>query len=392
MPTDLFHWPVNWIDGMKISRKHFEQTEQFIHEQLRDLAAQKLTDYQFGILPGEHSLNLNVFCDYNQQIKTELNSCNAVTPNGSRIQVLPQDKLRFDTSLKEVAAKFGLAVSQLQNIYIVLSVDPFKRVPTGEPLMGENPPRHPFTRSELKLDIIPAEQIIATQMSGSLIIGKISCSNGELIFQKEFIPACTSMNSLPALSDWHGKFRLLLENWEQYCIKVVQKTYSKTQTQQSNTLATSIQKLTEKILEKLADEKLNYRWIIHQSAPIYFCEILLKNIHFIQVILNFYPEREKEEMLNYFAEWTDTQAGNLEVQTLRVLQIQYNHYDVASVLQEIHQAYTIYIQIFMKLSQLEFIGKKKGQNIFVIEQQVKDNKQVTPPPNEKPNNRWSPLS
>jgi hypothetical protein len=356
------------------------------------LAARQLTDYQFGILPDEHSLDLSVFCDYNQQIKTELNSCKAVTPNGSRIQVLAQDKLRFDTSLKEVAVRFNLSTSQIQNIYIVLSVDPFKRVPTGEPLMEENPPRHPFTRSELKLDIIPAEQINAAQMPASLIIGKISCSNGELIFQKEFIPACAVVNSLPALLDWHGKFRQLLENWEQYCIKVIQKTYSKTQLQQPNSLAASIQKLTEKILERLADQKLHYQWIITQSAPIYFCEILLKNIYFIQAVLTCYPEKEKEEMLNYFAEWTDTQAGNLEIQTLRVLQIQYNHYDIASFLQEIHQVYTLYVHIFMKLAQLEFIGKKKGQNIFVIEQQMKDNKPVTPPPNEKPNNRWSPLS
>ena len=97
-------------------------------------------------------------------------------------------------------------------------------------------------------------------------------------------------------------------------------------------------------------------------------------------------------MLNYFAEWTEGQAGTIENQTLKALQVQYNHYDIQSVLVEISQVYTAYLQIFLKLSQLEFIGKRKGQNIFVIEQEVKETKQSAPPPTEKPNSRWSPLS
>jgi hypothetical protein len=393
MLTDLLHLPVNWIDGMKISRKHFEQTEQFVHEQLRDLAAQQLTDYNFGILPAERSLDLTVFCDFSQQINVELNSCKAVTPNGSRIQISASDAVKANTTLKEMAGKFGLQASQLQNIYIVLSVNPFKRVPTGEPLMDENPPRYPFTGPELKLDIIPAEQINTSQLVTSLVVGKISNQNGELIFQKEYIPSCAAVNSLPSLAEWHVKFRQLLESWEKYCLMIVQKINSKTQSQQPNVLASSIQSISTKIFEQLVGQKLHYQWIISKSAPIYMFTALLRNIQYVHAILQCYPEKDKEEMLNYFAEWTDAQAGNLENQTLRVLQTQYNHYDVVSVFQDIYQAYTAYIQIFQKLSQLDFIGKKKGQNIFVIEQQVKENRPVTPPPpNEKPNNRWSPLS
>jgi hypothetical protein len=61
------------------------------------------------------------------------------------------------------------------------------------------------------------------------------------------------------------------------------------------------------------------------------------------------------------------------------------------MLNEIYKSYQAYIQIFQKLAQLEFIGKKKGQSVFVIEQEVKENKQATVPP-AKPNSRWSPLT
>jgi hypothetical protein len=392
MVSDLKYLPVNWIDGMKISRKHFEETEQYLHEQLRDVSAQRLTDYEFGILPAEKSLDLNVFCDFSQHINIELNSCMAITPNGSRIQILPQDTVRYTTNFKDIAGKFGLQTSQTQNLYIVLTINPFLRIPSGEPTMNESPPRHPNSKPDIKIDVIPSEHINTGHLPGSLVIGKITYQNGDLIYQKEFLPSSTAVNSLPALTDWYNKFRQSLENWEQYCIRIIQKINSKTQTQQSNSLAVSIQKISEKMLEQLVMQKLYYQWVIGKSAPIYLCGQLLKNIHYLHAVLQCYPEKEKEEMLNYFAEWTDVQAGTIENQTARALQLQYNHYDLQLVLSEINQVYNTFIQIFQKLSQLDFIGKKKGQNIFVIEQQVKETKPATPPPPEKPNNRWSPLS
>jgi len=392
MVSELKYLPVNWIDGMKISRKHFEETEQYLHEQLKDLSAQRLTDFEFGILPSERSFDLKVFCDFSQHINIELNNCIAVTPNGSRIQILPSDSIKVTSNFKDIAGKFGLQTSQTQNLYIVLTINPFHRIPSGEPLMNESPPRHPYSKPEIMIDIIPAEHLNTSQMPGSLVIGKITYQNGDLLHQKEFLPSSTAVNSLPLLTDWYGRFRQSLESWEQYCIRIIQKINSKTQTQQANSLAVSIQKLSEKMLEQLVVQKLDYQWIIGKSSPIHFCGMLLKNIHYLNAVLQCYPEKEREEMLNYFAEWTDVQAGLIENQTTRALQLQYNHYDLQFVLGEINQVYTTFIQIFQKLSQLDFIGKKKGQNIFVIEQQVKETKPAAPPPNEKPNNRWSPLS
>ena len=392
MVGDLTHLPVNWIDGMKISRKHFEETEYFIHEQVRDGAAKQITDFNFGILPAEKSFDLSVSCDFSQQINIELKACKAITPNGSRIQILPEDAIKVITNFKSIAVKFGLQSAQSQNLYIVLSVNLFKRMPAGEPMMEESPPRHPFTQPELKLDVIPAEQINTGKLADSLVIGKITFQNGELLFQKDFIPSCTAVYSLPVLMEWYSRFRQHLDSWELYCIKIVQKINSKTQTQQPNSLANSIQKLSEKILEQLVLQKLYFQWIIPTSAPIFFCGMLLKNIHYLNTVVLCYTEKDREEMLNYFAEWTDVQAGTIENQTLKALQLQYNHYDIQSVLMEINQVYTAYIQIFLKLSQLEFIGKRKGQNIFVIEQEVKETKQSAPPSTEKPNSRWSPLS
>ncbi|HTF29423.1 MAG TPA: hypothetical protein VK625_11310 [Flavitalea sp.] len=392
MPGDIKHLPVNWIDGMKISRKHFEQTGFYTEKLGRDVSALHLTDYNFGILPVEGSLDLSVFFDSAQLINIELKSCNAITPNGSRIQIGSEDIHRLSINFKEISARYNLQLSQAQQLFILVTINPFERLPAGPPIMEENPPRHPFTKPEIRLDLLPGEQLNTTQLSGSLIIGRITYQNGELQFSTDFIPPCTSVSSLPILADWFSKFRQSLDSWELSCLKVVQKINSKTQSQQPNILANNIQKISEKMLEQLVKQKIGYQWILGKSAPVYLCISLLENIQFVHTMLQCFAEKDREEMLNYFAEWTETTAGTLENQTLRVLQLNYNHYDSGSLLDEIYRCYLAYVLIFQKLAQLEFIGKKKGQSIFVIEQEVKETKNTPQNPVQKSNNRWSPLT
>ena len=392
MPENNVYLPVNWIDGMKITRKHFEDTGLYTEALARDISAMHLNEDNFGILPGAGSLELKVSCDSNLLIHVELKSCYAVTPDGSRIQFNADQVIRENINFKDISARYNLPLSQTQQLYLLLTINHFKRLPSGIPAMEENPPRHPFTKPDISVDLLPGQQLNTTQLSGSLLIGMITFRNGELQFNADYIPPCTSMGSLPVLTDWLTKFRQALDIWEISCLKVVQKINSKIQSQQPNALAGNIQKISEKMLEQLVKQKARFQWSLGKSAPVHFCVALLEQIQLMHAILQCYPEKDREEMLNYFAEWTETPAGKLENQNLHLFQQGYNHYDVGSLLHEMYIVYQSHIQIFQKLAQLEFIGKKKGQGIFVIEQEVNENKPASVTPVQKPNNRWSPLS
>ncbi len=389
MTDDIQYLPVNWIDGMKISRKHFEETGLYNESLAKNSAEQTLTDYNFGILPGKKSLDLILTCDLNQQINVDLVQCQGITRNGSRISISAEERMTLRKNFRDIAAQYQLQTTQAQSLLILITVDPFTRIPAGAPLMNENPPRHPFTRPLYKLDIVPEETLNPSLLLSSLLIGKVIYANGELRVQSDFIPTCSTLLSHPLAAAWADKFRQLLENWEQYAVRIIQKINARTSAQQTTALAGNIQKMSEKMLEQIIRQKIRLQWIDSKSAPMYFCVSLLENLQYFQTLQICYAEKDREEMLNYFAEWTDTQPGNLEKQLLRTLQLVYNHYDVAAIFQEIHQSYLACEQLFLKLSQLDFIGKKKGQHIFVIEQEVKP---VNPPINPKPNGRWSPLT
>lgn len=386
MLTEQNHLPVNWIDGMKISRRHFQETEFFITDQVMDSNALFINRFNFGILPGEKSFVLDVQCDFSQQISAEVKYCNAVTPNGARIFITPSNSLKITTNFKEIATTYSLQTSQPQTLFVLLSVNPFSRVPHGQPYMDENPPRHPFTLPEIHIDILPSEQIKTQQLASILLIGKIDYYNGELHHQKEYIPACTLVESLPVVADWHQKFQHQLETLEHCASRIIEKIRAKGH---SNGLTNGIMQVSEKILFQQANNRTYYKWVLPSAPPIYLCEILMRLLQHLHSTLQILSPADREEVINYFTEWTDIQQGGIDRQVAQVLQMNYNHNNLHHIFTEIAQAYNMYVQIFEKMVQLEYIGKHKGDSKIFIEQKVDIVEKRAPQPEKAA--RWSPL-
>lgn len=382
MVTELKHFPVNWVDGMKIARRHFEQNEFFVHDALRDAYAVGLTNFNYGILPLSDSLNVQIVCDYNQQIQVKIISCRAVMPNGSRVELHNSAPLLLQASLKDIAEKYSLQTSLNQQFDVVLSINPFKRVPVGEPIVDEMPPRHPFTRPELQVSIVPVNSLNADDLSNGLIIGRIINKNGEPQPVPDYLPACASVSSLFPLREWYAAFQNHLNLLETYTIKVFQKTRDKTQ---RTDLSDSVGGLAETVLKEVAQHRFAFRWRIPQQAPIYMLEAMMQPVQSVQTFLNCRPVKEKEELLTYLGEWMDMPPGAFENQLKALLQLDYDHTELAPALAEADAFYKTLATVFYKLSQLELIGKRKGQNVFIIEHQANEHKAPETP------KKWSPI-
>jgi hypothetical protein len=388
MLSEFNHMSVNWVDGMKISRKHFQQTDDHVEELVQDATAVHTPPFGFGILPGEKTLGLEVQCDFSQQISVELTHCNAVTPNGSRIVVSPSYNIKRVTHFKDIADKYALQLANAQTLYILISVNPYKRVPMGEPAPDENPPRHPYSRAEINLDILPSEQIKTLYLGNILIVGKIIYNNGELIYQREFIPPCTATESLPIVKDWYNRFRQSMDSLETSSYKIIEKIKGKGQV---NNLTVSIGQLAERVVFQIANLRTSYRWLVPAAPPVYMCESLMRILNTINASIMAFSSTDREEVLNYFNEWTDMQQGNIERQTAQALQVQYDHYNLHHVMATINQAFSMYQQIFEKMISLEYIGKHKGESKIYIEQKVEVQQTVSQPEKKPEKSRWSPL-
>src|SRR5690554_669202 len=84
---------VNWQDSMNVSAKHFQQTENYFIEALRDVRTQGLNKHNFGLLPpnGQQPDTADIKTSQHPPGNIEIRPlhCNAPTRSGLRIAFHP---------------------------------------------------------------------------------------------------------------------------------------------------------------------------------------------------------------------------------------------------------------------------------------------------------------
>ncbi|WP_456062235.1 hypothetical protein [Capnocytophaga leadbetteri] len=106
----LTHYPVNWIDGMKLSSSHFIAVQDFVTDSVRDAIALQTTDLNYGLQPmAGDSVKIQVLMDHYNCLQLTLEECHAVTPNGIRIQISASQEGQTLTLSKDMTEMKGNA-------------------------------------------------------------------------------------------------------------------------------------------------------------------------------------------------------------------------------------------------------------------------------------------
>src|SRR6478752_4491344 len=143
---------VNWADGMKVNKDHFVSTENFVVDNLRDVAYIHVNQLNFGLLPplsGSGALlsDYEVIKTATNQLQIRINHCQAITTGGVRISIMGDgivenvDVAGLDEN--EMIDETNNNADNAQKLYVVIVVDPFKRSLHGHPDPEEIPIRHP---------------------------------------------------------------------------------------------------------------------------------------------------------------------------------------------------------------------------------------------------------
>jgi len=107
----LTHYPVNWIDGMKLSSSHFIAVQDFVTDSVRDAIALQTTDLNYGLQPmAGDSVKMYMLLDHYNQLELTLEECHAVTPNGIRIQISASQEEQTLTLSKDMTEMKGNAI------------------------------------------------------------------------------------------------------------------------------------------------------------------------------------------------------------------------------------------------------------------------------------------
>ncbi|MDR2915089.1 MAG: type VI secretion system baseplate subunit TssK [Tannerella sp.] len=366
---------VNWVDGMKISSEHLKQTEDYFIDVVRDATNMRLTEHNFGLLPpyrGEKlSSDFEITERISNHVEIELRRCNAITPGGCRITFNPVDSsdyLRLDYPFEqEVAATEG----EDGNLYwdVILVVRPFDRIPLGAPDPEETPPRHPDAGKSYHLYIKPAGEINSEEFGmHHLLIGRVTKTADRYEVDSSYIPPCTSMGSHPDLKGYYEQFGKYFNDIEISSHKIIQKIHE--QESKSSTIANNIKLVCEHLLTYTAAVYFNFRNTGRNYVPVEIINTFSSLAHTAFVSINFINKKQKEEMLQYFYEWSDITPGNLMAILTDMLEATYKHYDIRGMMDKTGHFLSEFSRLWIKLSTLEYIGQHK-ENVVVAQKTPK---------------------
>ena len=356
MLEKLQHLPVNWVDGMKMSKQHFIETENAVIDRIRDNQAQLLRLDNYGLLLPEPGKNRSLEFDANTQaindVKITLHTCRAVTRSGVRIEILRETENRTENTI-ELGIQYDFSRAPNKDYYILLGVNPFKRTPIGIPDPEETPPRHPFGRSSYYLDIRADDEINREEFGAyQFPLGKLQVRGGQIKLEDRFIPPCTSIGASPELVEVFGAYMNQFFEVQKYAIEVMRKIKRKNnQSSLTQNLYFLADKVTFYIAELMHTFQLHFKYL----PPIEFIGSIQKLARALSTAIKCIPENEREEMLNYFREWTRISSGDITHNLHFTSSFEYNHYDINASLENTKSFLDLLQNIFYKISEQDYI-------------------------------------
>lgn len=360
---------VNWEQSMEIGLSHFRQTEDFFIDRIRDTLSLRLKSYNYGILPSSDGKGNSSEFEISEQIsgKVEicLMRCNAITAGGCciRFNPAPSGYLRLSHSFDK-EEKTDQTSSSVQQWDVILSVDPYRRVPMGEPSLDESHARHPDAAEYYGLSIAPLGKIDHHQLEvHHLVVGRIRLRGGRYEMDSDYIPPATSMDSHPELVKYYRQFGSRLSEIEKSSKMIISKINSRST---KSPVGEHLKKVCEEMMRYIAGIYFVYRNTGRQSTPMEVIGHFSTLSHICYSSLQFLENQEKEQLLNYFYEWSDVTPGTFEELLSGTLGILYDHNNIRTTMMEVDTFLYHITELWTRLSGLEFIGQRKG-NVVVSE-------------------------
>ncbi len=373
MRDRLKHFPVNWIDGMKINKDHFIKQDEFVKDIVADSASLAVSPLRYGILPpsaaSEDTFNVTITLDNQNTLKVSVISCQAVTAGGVRISLPAFNNPGQKETNGMLSNTFQFSPTSGEAAWwVILVINPYDRQPAGSPDLAETPPRFPH--------ILPGYDILISSDSQfrqyeynpyALTIGKISVNGNDVRVEDEYIPPCFSISAHPDLISLHNELDQFFGKLEIKCSQIVQKIYKK---KQQNDISELVLFLCDRMVLHLSQSITEMRWLmLHEQPAALFAQVA----SLARVMKNTIDMRigsGKEEMMNYLSEWCELKQGELETMLSYMATIGFEHHDMNRNIQKVITFVKVTDKLFETLNKLEFIGKRKESGIFVKEEQT----------------------
>jgi hypothetical protein len=241
---------------------------------------------------------------------------------------------------------------------MVLSVDPFGRIPVGQADPSEYPLRSPFVIPEYKLHLMQTDQLTSSSLGHNMmIIGMLAIKDSKPEIDESYIPPCSRVDAHPKLIDFHHYIDQNISTLEKNSTKII---YDINEKHETNILTDIVTYITENLLQFISAYITKLRWFLKSQPPIHLIEFIVTMSRVLKNAFEIRNAEEKEVLLNYFSEHFNIVPSTFKQLLDNTIAIEYNHNDVNRSIEKVEDFMNVISLLFNELSKMELIaGKKK---------------------------------
>ena len=364
MTENIKKFPVNWIEGMKINKNHFIELQDNFEDTIRDTRNLIVNQMYYGLLNTSQNspFQFSIFIDTHSELSVDIKLLKAVTPGGGRIEITENTGPFFEKVL------LSRLVKKDNIYYVILNVNPFKRVPTGNQNMEEVPPRFPFAINNYYITITSESDLNQNNIGHLQIpLAKFNNTNDTFEIIKTYIPPSTVVNSHPNLVTFFESYQTFFKRIEFNSVQIIQKIKFRNKTEDENVIANMVIISCEKSLSYVENQITATKWMGYNAKPIDILEKIVSFARILKNCLDTFSGDGKEMLFNYFSEWTDTKSGDYEKLFTDTINLTVTIFDMQPTIQQSSNFISKIDELFGILNQMDYIGRKKDTGIFVNE-------------------------
>lgn len=343
--------PINWVDGMKISKKHLIGLENSLLDYIKDAASISLNDFNYGLLAATEIGREPFGVDLDSE-RIEIYKCRALTRDGFRIEIVDENIPTLRKPIHELIGERDLLSAS--EWYVFIRVNLFKRTPVGTPDPDEEPLRAPFAVPTYSLNLVSQDQINARQLSETAIpIAKIITSSRGLEFDQEYIPPTAILSNVQMLFEEFVGFKTILNEIENSLVEITLKVQQKRERKENNNLTEDIGLVTTKIMNFFTENIDSYRLLVPSQPPLFMELWFIRMARVIKSNLRFL--RDLEGMMKYFEYYIkDVHPVAFQKIIDDMCLAQYDHLNIRKSVDNIQLFLTFLNQLFNNLKKLDF--------------------------------------
>ncbi len=369
---------------MRISKTHFLQQDSWTASHIRDALSLLLNNYTFGLLPPPPGVRTSLEIEVAENF-IQLQTCRLVTRSGARVEIFtetgekPNHRVSIPANIREN-----------DHLWVVLSILPEERLPFGAPDPMELPPRSPFVKPEIQLNVrFERELDLNTVWEHQVPIARLNMLHGTATLDHDFIPPCISVTSHRKLEESYHRIWELLAQFAMNVHGAIQNINSRNL---KSPMAVNTRLIAEKLFYFLADNRDNYKYVLPHQPPIELFLFLLRLVRTLNTALELIPSSidQQKQLIQYWEDMlTDARRKDFDLLLENALQADFMVQNPRPALTRIEELLVTIDRIFSRLRSANFDDYKvelyrENDSIYEQERNADRRSPVKNPPPPPP--------